>query len=118
MLKIRAAQMQKLGSSNSGSFEDRLVSFLQEEFDDARDEPRLELKAAVGGLVEKARTYELTTEQQIATYVTCAWLLGQDFDTEFPAAEEMLSSPYSPEDKATWLSQWTEAIFETLRQED
>ena len=116
MLKIRKEQIQKLSSSSAGSFKDRMVNFLQEEFDDAKDEPRQQLKREVEGQVEKARSYQLTTEQEIATYVTCAWLLGQDFDTELPAAQEMLSSPYSPEDKATWLSQWTEAMFETLQQ--
>ncbi|KHD11469.1 hypothetical protein PN36_29115 [Candidatus Thiomargarita nelsonii] len=74
---------------------------------------------AIHEQVSKARSYGLETERQIANYVTTAWLLGQQFDTEFPAAQEMLnSSNYSHDEKSLWLEQWTEQIFATLEEEN
>lgn len=66
----------------------------------------------------RAEAYGLVTERQAAAYVTCAWLLGPDFDAEFPAAREMLGShEHSPDEKAEWLGEWTEAMFAALEQD-
>jgi hypothetical protein len=117
MLTIRKGQMESMAAPHAERLAERLVEFLREQFPEAQDEPREELKSVVGEQVLKADSYGLKTEQQVAVYVTCAWMFGPDFDREFPAAREMLNShEYSVEDKVTWLKKWTEAIFSALEE--
>jgi hypothetical protein len=117
LLKIREDQLEALAAPSAEAFAERLARFLCEQFPEASEEPPAELRAAVGGQAERARGYGLTTERQAAVYVTCAWLLGPDFDAEFPAAREMLGTDeYPPEDKADWLERWVEALFGALEE--
>jgi hypothetical protein len=114
-LKIREDQMDALAESQAELFDERLARFLRGQFPEAADEPPEELRAAVREQVMKAEGYGLTTERQAAVYVTCAWLLGLDFDADFPAALDMLASEeYPPEDKADWLERWAESLFGAL----
>jgi hypothetical protein len=117
-LKIRAEQLDALATPQAELFEERLARFLCEQFPEAADEPPDELRAAVREQSAKADSYGLKTERQAAVYVTCAWLFGPDFDTEFPAALEMLASgEYPPEDKADWLERWAESLFAALEED-
>lgn len=117
-LKIREDQLRALAAPQAERFEARLADFLREQFPEAAEEPPDELRAAVRAQAEKAEAYGLLTERQAAAYVACAWLLGPDFDTEFPAAVEVLGSPErSPDEKADWLGEWTEAMFAALEQD-
>ncbi len=117
-LNIRTEQMEALAAPHLSDFVGRLVAHLRESFPEANEEPDEELTAAVEELVEKADSYGLTTGAQAAAYVTCAWLLGADFDSEFPAAGEMLESPdYSPDEKAEWLAEWSVAMLAALEQD-
>jgi hypothetical protein len=114
-MQIRQEQMDTFSQPELTKFEARIADFLQTEFLDAQEVPREELMPAIHEQVTNARSYGLETERQIANYVTTAWLLGQQFDTEFPAAQEMLkSSGYTPDDKSEWLAQWTEEMFAAL----
>lgn len=118
-MQINEKQMEAFSAEALGEFEERLTDFLRDEFPDAQEVPREELLPDVHEQVGKARSYSLETEQQIANYVTTAWLLGQQFDTEFSAAKEMLtSSEYSANDKAQWMVQWTTEMFAALEEND
>jgi len=112
MLKIRKEQMDAFSSPMGEQFEDALVAFLREEFLDARAESPATLEPGVREQIERARSYGLQSGAHIATYVVTAWLLGQEFDTKFPAARDTLNSTlHSPDDKAEWLADWTERLF-------
>jgi len=115
MLQIRKEQMDTFSQVELTKFEARIADFLYGEFPDAQEIPREEFMPVIHEQVSKARSYGLETERQIANYVTTAWLLGQQFDTEFPAAQEMLtSSEYTRDDKSEWLAQWTTEMFAVL----
>ena len=115
MLKIRKEQMANLSGRRTEQFVERIADFLHEEYPETEDIPHEEFLATIHRQTNRADSYGLTTEQQVATYVTCAWLLGLDFDSEFPAAQEVLTSDqHSPEAKREWLAEWTEAIFAAL----
>ncbi len=114
-MQIRKEQMDTFSQAELTKFETRIADFLYSEFPDVQTIPQAELMPAIHEQVNKARSYGLETERQIANYVTTAWLLGQQFDTEFPAAQEMLkSSEYTQDDKSEWLAQWTEEMFAAL----
>lgn len=97
-------------------FEHRLVHFLHETFPDSLDMPEGELEAAVERLMDKARHYGMTDESGIAVYVTTAYLLGEHFDTQFPAAADILNddSHHHAGEKANRLEHWTRELFEAL----
>lgn len=116
-MQISKEQMDSFSKEAMGEFEEKIADLLQSEFPDAQKMPLEELKPAIHEQVYNAQSYNLETEQQIANYVTTAWLLGQQFDTEFPAAKEILtSSDYTPDDKTKWMVQWTKDMFEALEE--
>jgi hypothetical protein len=118
MFKIRKEQMDAQSKAVREHYEDRLYDFLCEEFPEAKDDPPAELRAEIHRQVEKAKTYGLESEQDVALYLTSAWMLGKEFDTEFPAANEILKSPMrSPAMKAEDLSKLTERLFLALEEE-
>jgi hypothetical protein len=118
MLTIRKAQMGALAVPDISLFVERAVNFLYENFPESLDEDPEELKKIVRRQLDKADSYGLVTEQQAMTYITSAWLLGVDFDTEFSTAQETLDSKYSsPDEKAEWLAEWTEATFDSLEED-
>jgi hypothetical protein len=65
---------------------------------------------------EKAHTYGLTTELELGRYIVTAWLLGTDFDTKFPAMQQILTHPeMSPSQRAEAIEQTAIVFLETLR---
>lgn len=78
-MKITQKQMDAFSQVEWEKFEIRIADFLQEQFDNARRVPQEDLLPVIHEQVVKARDYGLVTEQQIATYVTTAWLLGREF---------------------------------------
>lgn len=97
-------------------FEVRLIDFLYTQFPESKQEPVADMKKIAHEEVLNAKKYGLETEQQIATYFLTAWLLGEHFDTDFPAAKQMLNSSASADAKAQWLEDWTTKMFEALEQ--
>ncbi len=115
---IRNNQMNEMAVPSVAIFLERAVNFLYDNFPESQDEDPEELTEAVGGLIDKAETYDLVTEQQVMTYITSAWLLSLNFDEEYLKAKEKLNSKdLTPDEKADWLAKWTEKIFAALEEE-
>jgi hypothetical protein len=101
--------------NTSDNFLQRLLAFLHTQFPDSLEIPPQELADAVRFMLEKAVSYGFETEVDQVNYVVTAYLLGLHFDTEFPAATEVLTdSALTGTEKANWLQQWTEKLFATL----
>jgi hypothetical protein len=113
-VKIRKEQIAALNTGQAENFDRRMAAFLQEQFEEAAEEPVEELLPVIEAQTEKANRYGLTTEQDVASYVITAYLLGLDFDTEFPAAQEVLTAQVPAENKAVFLEEWTKEMLETL----
>jgi hypothetical protein len=113
---IRKEQMNAFQQATDSIYEMRLFHFLQNQFPDAAREAEVSLVEGIKAQIAKARGYGLLTERQIAVYITSAWLMGGDFDQEFPAAREMLRSNVTPDDKSDWLERFTEELFDRLEQ--
>jgi hypothetical protein len=115
MFVIRNEQLNTFAVQKRNEFLESLIQFLYDEFPESKQEPPVEFREVVSEQIEKSRSYGLQTEQEIATYVVSAWLLGTDFDTRFPVAQETLSSDMeSSNAKMVWLQHWTHDIFATL----
>lgn len=113
---IRKEQLDAFQRAADHDYEMRLVRFVQDQFPDAAHEPEASLAEGIREQIAKARSYGLLTEAQIATYITSAWLLGGDFDREFPAARQMLRSDAPTDEKSDWLERFTKDLFEQLEQ--
>ena len=115
MFTIRGNQLSQLEEATRQCLGERLASFLQASFDDAAELPTSALIPVVRQLIPQALSYGLVSESQVATLVICAWLLGADFATRFPAASAVLTDvARAPETKARWLEGWVQTLFESL----
>jgi hypothetical protein len=115
MFTLRGAHMSAFSGAIEADFERRLADFLRQHVPGMEDSTVADIRPVVASQLEKARTYGLATEQELAVYVSVAALLGESFDVEFPAATQVLTSPVLPAAmKADWLSEWSEAILQEL----
>ena len=109
MLKIRETQVEQLAP-----FRRRMRDLLRQHFADARAMSARKLDAAISRQTRAARSHGLWTERQLAVYILTAFLLGEEFDTRFPAAGSVLDSTLPPDAKVGWLEQWSKEILHTL----
>ena len=118
-MKILREQIETLNSLDQERFVDKLFEYLRRHVPDAGQGKEEVLRQALSEEIEKARMYDLVTEQEVATFVMTSWLLGRDFVDRFPAAKTVLNSPaYSADEKADWLSRWTREMFGALGKQD
>jgi hypothetical protein len=82
----------------------RIADFLVSKF--PTDLTAQDLLPRIRLLVRRARDYGLQSDQAVATYVTTAWLLGVDFDHDFPFAQQVLLSKRPELAKAEQLRAW------------
>jgi hypothetical protein len=114
-VRIRPEVYRALAGIPRAVFRRSLIQFLREHFEDAKTMPAPELESSVDLCLAKAERYGLDTGQDAATFTVTSYLLGLDFDRDFPAATDVLLSPVlTSADKALWLRQWTEELFRTL----
>ncbi len=119
MITVRREQFDALAQSGEESFESRLVLFLREQFPDSAAEDDTLFLQTIRQQIARARSFGFQTERQLATWLVSAWALGIDFDSRFPAAQGVLSSPLvTVDEKAAWLESWTRAMFESLEGQD
>ena len=63
----------------------------------------------------RAQAHGLASEQELATYLITAWLLGTDFDTRYPAMQEILATQsLTPARKAEAIERVATTYLETL----
>lgn len=116
MLVIRDAQMEVFREYAFKRYEEKLVDFLWHQLVEARTIPKEELEVFVHEQVTKARSYQLSTERQIAVYVTTAWLLGREFDVKFwQASDQLNSTELSADEKIKWLAPWAKEKLRFLK---
>jgi hypothetical protein len=116
MFTLRPSHMEAFAAASDADFEQRLAGFVQTNIPGLAEENPADLRAVVHCQAEKARAYGLVTEQEIAVYVSVAALIGETFDTDSPAATQLLTSPVLPGvAKADWLAQWSEAMLRELQ---
>jgi hypothetical protein len=104
--------------NESYPFEERVKNYLYETFPDAQDIPNEQMISTVLDLLEKAYAYGFEAEDDLAIYIVTAYLLGVNFDSEFPAAKHILTDPaFSANEKAEQLQFWTHELLKTLEEE-
>jgi len=79
LFRLRQAHIDALGRA---SFEERLLTFLREQFPEAARMPDEDLRRGVGAQVDRAAAHGFTTERQLAQYVMIAFLMGETFDRD------------------------------------
>jgi len=95
MLVIRRQQMNILSWKIRMAFEDRMVLHLKEFFpDQCRMLGEKDTRAAIRNGMERAETYGLGTESDLAKYLNVMFTFGRDFDTdpELPWASAILNA--------------------------
>lgn len=108
---IRKQQCTLFSQHQEHAFELRLECFLRQQFPAVAAVQTDKLRCEIGTQTQKSRQYGMETETGIAAYVITSWLLGVDFDTQFPAAQEVLTAQIPGEMKAAFLERWTQQMF-------
>ena len=115
---ISISQQSKLAELLDARFIDRMAQMLLDRQEPNQQQPIDHLRLDVKRMVQKAQQYGMNTERDAAGFVVTAFLLGEDFDRQFPAAGPVLqSNALSGEDKAAWLANWTTEMFQTLEED-
>lgn len=103
--------------NTSDNFQQRLIEYLHSQFPDSLEIPSQELYDSVSFILEKAAYYGFETEADQAAYAVTAYMLGLHFDTEFPAATEILTNgSLTGTEKANQLQYFTEKLFAALEE--
>ncbi len=97
----------------TSTIETRLLNFLHVLFPESAQIPDEELTKTLQSLLEKASGYGFEAENDLAVYIITAYLLGVDFDTEFPVVSKILSQPaQTASEKAKNLQSWTRQLLQ------
>ena len=98
-MEIRAAQIRALAEIRRAAFISRLRQFMEGELHRIPEEP------ALARLFERGLAYGLTSEQQLAGYISLAWQSGVRPPAPDPQwIAEVMSDPYrSPDGKVETL---------------
>lgn len=95
----------------------RVIAFLHSQFPESLEMEPSELYNGVSYLLERAAYYGLITEIDQVNYVISGYMLGLHFDTQMPAAAEVLTNEnLSGTQKASWLQHFTQHLFNTLEE--
>lgn len=108
-------QLEAISGASKERFIDRMASLLKAEFGDAASMPDQSLRAVLKTLISKAQGYGLIVQANIAKYIIVAFLMGEQFDTDFNRARKILSNKgFSENLKMEALQEWTLLVFEQL----
>jgi hypothetical protein len=95
MLTLRQKQLDALNAWARAAFETRLAADLRTSLpDDAAPYDDPALRTLVDEAIDRARTYGLTSERDVALFCDLTLVLGPGFDTARPWAAEILRDPY------------------------
>jgi hypothetical protein len=102
-MQIRDRQIQALGGPTSERFLDRLVELISGG-EPPEDEPGL--RKTCQELMKRAGAYGLTTEFEVAAFVSCGVMFGMDFDSrgDMPYQKILTEADVDPRLKAAQLA--------------
>ena len=91
-MKIRSQQMSAMEAYSRKQFEDRMIAHLRKEFpeetQEAQDE---EVRALVVEQIDKAASYDIVLEDDLAIYIDRAACYGGDWDSSQDWAKAILN---------------------------
>jgi sorbitol-specific phosphotransferase system component IIA len=117
MFKITDEQISRMGNSKRKELIEKMILVLRSKFEEATQIPDEEFEYTMHLQIERALHYGLTLEMNIAVYTVTAFLLGENFDSEFKAVDHFLPDMTLNETrKAEALQQWSGLLFSTLEE--
>jgi hypothetical protein len=115
MFIIRNKQIQQLDRIRQADFMARLRAALSADFPAFAAGDAKETDRRLTALVQKANAYGFRSEFDVASYIYTAVHLGADFDTVFPAMQELLSHrELALHEKLEEMEELKDAIFDLL----
>ncbi len=116
MLKLDSSQLANISKQ---LYATRMREYLNSVFAESVEVADSELEAAILALTDRASLYNITAESDLAAYITCAWLMGKDFDDKFDAARNLLDdTALSGLEKAEGLWLFIEQSFAVLAEDE
>jgi uncharacterized protein YpuA (DUF1002 family) len=114
MLTIYKTQLSILSDAKKEEFIQKMASLLRSEIEEVAELNDIELKHEIEKQISKAKQYGLNLNSSLTTYIITAFLMGENFDTDFNRANEILMSLFEQEKKCRDLEKWAYDIFNAL----
>ncbi|MCW3105922.1 MAG: hypothetical protein JWQ09_428 [Segetibacter sp.] len=114
MFKITNNQLATLSLKGREEFIKSMAKLLCSEDEDIKNIPKQELYDYILKLIKKSNKYKFTLNSSIASFIVTAFSLGENFDVDFEAAREILTSVSNEEEKGQKLQELVINIFSAL----
>lgn len=114
MFTINDTQFNLLALKNKELFIIKTGDVLRSEFEEIKDIPDDELYKIISYQISKATHYGFTSNTTITSYIISALVMGENFDTEFSRAKQILKDDLSEEEKIEQIENWITDIFDAL----
>ena len=112
MINLKKEQLTAVSKRRYAS---KMRRFLNEAFEESLLIPAVDMEATILEQTDKAATYGITAEDDLAAYLSCSWLMGTDFDQKFNTIQAvLLQQSLSGPEKAQALWNFTESSFTLL----
>ena len=106
-IRFNRAQLVAFSRASHLRFRRRLGDLLVDCFAEARGAARADVDARVATTCVRAARYGFESEQDVATFVALAWLLGENFDTRVARIRALLADGrLEVDDKAEQLAEY------------
>jgi len=114
MLILRHPQLIALATKGKEDFINKIMDFLRSEIEDVKKMDDLDLRKEIDNQILKANRYGFCLNSTVASYIISAFLMGENFDTDFKVATEILNEKTNEEVKCKKIEEWVFEIFTTL----
>ncbi len=118
MRDISPQAFSALEAAAEAAFIAKLSGLLRDAVPALANESEPAFSAQLKLIVEQARGFGLTSEQEVGSFAVTAGLLGVNFVDQFPGAREILEGVESAYRKAELLEAFTMNLFELLECEE
>lgn len=114
MFTLKNTQLDTFARNGKEDFIRKMMKLLQADYEEIREMPEQELHADIDNQITKANKYGLLLNSSIATYIVSAFAMGENFDTDFQGATEILTAEVHEIEKSKNLENWVNEIFSAL----
>lgn len=111
MFLIKNSQLETLSAIGREDFIKKMMKLLRDDYEEIRKMPLQELHDDIDKQIDRANGYGFSLNACIATYIVCAFAMGESFDTEYRTAIEILTSSMHEIEKSKGLENWIDEIF-------
>jgi hypothetical protein len=114
MFTFKNSQLIALAAKGKEDFIMKMMELLRSDFDEIKTMDDSALHQEIDLQISKANRYGFTLNSTIASYIVSAFVMGENFDTDFKVASKILNSNMDEQEKCNKTEEWVTEIFSAL----